>query len=217
MRGEVGRGEGAQEAGDEECHLHDERQGDGELFFTVELGEKVTRRIKYLNGRSLEIVVNQVYVADQQGRDREKFLKEFGFENSTFVCRMKGWYNPGNRVTPMPLQPLYDSICSGNACYLEAYHKQAEKDALGGRAPYDARVIHKQNVTVQERKMEDEEGHEQHEVCREGGLELAVVLGESRVLIDEVIIVLRSETREAYELENHRTEFCARTNKKCFR
>ena len=65
--------------------------------------------------------------------------------------------------------------------------------------------------------MEDEEGHEQHEVCREGGLELAVVLSERRVLIDEVIIVLRSETRESYELENHRTEFCARTNQKCFK
>ena len=46
--------------------------------------------------------------------------------------------------------------------------------------------------------MEDEEGHEQHEVCREGGLELAVVLSESRVLIDEVIIVLRSETSPAH-------------------
>lgn len=82
--------------------------------------------MKYSNGRSLEIVVHQVYVADQQGRDCEKFLEDFGFVNSTFVCRFEGWYNPGNRVTPMPLQPLYDSICSGNACYLETYHKQAK-------------------------------------------------------------------------------------------
>ncbi len=67
MRGEVGRGKGAQEPGDEEGHLHDEWPGDGELVFTFfEIGEYVSRRIKYLNGRSLEIVVNQVYVADSQ-------------------------------------------------------------------------------------------------------------------------------------------------------
>ena len=105
----------------------------------------------------------------------------------------------------MHLYIAYDEPYHNNGKHLNAYKPETVKDAPIRRAPDDARVVHAQNVPIQERKLENEERHEQHEVCRERGFELAVVvLGETGVLIDKVIVVLRSESRKTNELEKHR-------------
>ncbi len=99
-----------------------------------------------------------------------------------------------------------------NSQQLHAHQKAAPEEPPAVAAPDHAHVVHEHDVPVQERKLEHDESHEEHQVRRERRLVAVDCIRDTGAAVHNIIIVIRSEPRKSTELEKHRRQFCEGSN-----